>query len=245
MALAALIAVMIMGIFLLTGVGYMIYLRFRGKCHQCPEYLDQLKKWERGELKYISKEMVRHREQMSDVDVEKGNADLDGQANGERAKSLASLEGRSMADSDWSGRTFAVVDLQSPPPAHDVRQQDRGASQVPINEIGPNTTYSLYIRDIVGPREAERIRSIEEAEDDTLKRHLDAAHNPKKRDSSARRAFNRVNDVLAARKEREQARPSPPSPSVYEFDEDETEEETLKPTVYQSQGTGSRFVEDL
>jgi hypothetical protein len=108
-AIITLVMVIISALFLFVAFCYFIFLRFRGKCPQCPQYEDELKKWKNGSLKPITREMVYNRPHNCDlekgVDVfdEKDPFDdqvspSDAQAKQykalQRAQSLASLEGR-------------------------------------------------------------------------------------------------------------------------------------------------------
>ncbi|KAK1907848.1 hypothetical protein P3342_006178 [Pyrenophora teres f. teres] len=52
----------VLGLLLLVTVCYMIYLRCQGKCPRCNDMAKQLEKWQSGELKRITPEMVRQRE---------------------------------------------------------------------------------------------------------------------------------------------------------------------------------------
>jgi hypothetical protein len=72
-------AVGLFALILLGFLAYAIYMRFRGKCPACENNEAKLNKWETGELKLITKEMVQTREKRSsqalasfDADVEKG-----------------------------------------------------------------------------------------------------------------------------------------------------------------------------
>lgn len=110
-AIATLVMVIISALFLFVAFCYFVFLRFRGKCPQCPQYENELNKWKNGSLKRITREMVYNRphnrdpEKGFDVFDEKGInpfddhvSPFDDQAKQykavERAKSLASLEGR-------------------------------------------------------------------------------------------------------------------------------------------------------
>ncbi|OAL07052.1 hypothetical protein IQ06DRAFT_355100 [Phaeosphaeriaceae sp. SRC1lsM3a] len=102
LAKLSLAAIIIMAIVLLTFVAYAIYQRFRGKCHRCTINEDKLRKWESGELKRITKDMVKAREKhdsqasksapalaLSDIDLEAG--DYEAERDAERAATLAAL----------------------------------------------------------------------------------------------------------------------------------------------------------
>jgi len=75
-------AFVVLAVLLLTMVGHMIYLRCRGKCPRCQDMSSQLEKWQSGELKRITPQMVRQREAFnksasssntsSDIDIEMG-----------------------------------------------------------------------------------------------------------------------------------------------------------------------------
>lgn len=72
-AAAMISAIAVMALLLCSLIGYMCYLRAKGKCQTCRANEDKLEKWERGELKVITKEMVRERESVN-ADLEKGEA---------------------------------------------------------------------------------------------------------------------------------------------------------------------------
>ena len=110
-AILALIMIIILTLFLSIAFCYFIFLRFRGKCSQCPHYEDELKKWKNGSLKPITREIVYDRPHNCDLEKgidtygEKGVnpfddhvSPLEDQAKHfkalQRAQSLASLEGR-------------------------------------------------------------------------------------------------------------------------------------------------------
>ena len=75
-------AFVILAVLLLAMIGYMLYLRCRGKCPRCQDMSSQLEKWQSGELKRITPQMVRQREAFnktasssnasSDIDIEMG-----------------------------------------------------------------------------------------------------------------------------------------------------------------------------
>lgn len=103
-AIMTLIMVVILALFLFVAFCYFIFMRFRGKCPQCPQYEDELQKWKNGSLKPITREMVYKRphnrdlEKGSDVGEEKIVSPFHDQAEQYkarmRAQSLANLEGR-------------------------------------------------------------------------------------------------------------------------------------------------------
>ncbi|OAL47662.1 hypothetical protein IQ07DRAFT_124628 [Pyrenochaeta sp. DS3sAY3a] len=72
-AAATISAIAVMALLLFSLIWYMCYLRAKGKCQTCRENEDKLEKWERGELKVITKNMVRERES-ANADLEKGEA---------------------------------------------------------------------------------------------------------------------------------------------------------------------------
>ncbi|KAH7371160.1 hypothetical protein BKA66DRAFT_573112 [Pyrenochaeta sp. MPI-SDFR-AT-0127] len=81
-AIIVLVAVIILGLVLFGMIGYMIYLRQKGQCPKCKSMEEQLAKWERGDLKRITKDMIRKREALNqglsgpnsapEVDIEMG-----------------------------------------------------------------------------------------------------------------------------------------------------------------------------
>lgn len=96
-AIVTLVAVIICGLILLLALGYFIFLRVCGKCPNCPQYEDEIKKYKNGSLKYIDAGMVRERVRL--WDEEKGPmGPIDQQAHMHkvlmRQQSLACLEGR-------------------------------------------------------------------------------------------------------------------------------------------------------
>jgi hypothetical protein len=58
-------AVVFMTLLLLSLIGYAIYQRYRGRCHNCTANEKALAKWKSGELKVITKEMVKERESLA------------------------------------------------------------------------------------------------------------------------------------------------------------------------------------
>jgi hypothetical protein len=62
-------AVIFMALLLLSLIGYAIYQRYRGRCHNCTDNEKALAKWESGELKVITKEMVKERESLASKEV--------------------------------------------------------------------------------------------------------------------------------------------------------------------------------
>lgn len=86
-------------------IGYAIFQRFRGKCHKCDMNEEKLRKWDSGELKRITKDMVKARATLnaqasgstaapasSDFDLEKGAVvDFEADRNAHRAIALAAL----------------------------------------------------------------------------------------------------------------------------------------------------------
>lgn len=89
----------ILAVSLLGMIGYLIYLRCKGKCPKCNNMENQLRKWESGELKRITPYMVRQREEhnkavlssdaSSKVDLELGTT---GHEEARRAAGLAQLQ---------------------------------------------------------------------------------------------------------------------------------------------------------
>jgi hypothetical protein len=68
-------AIIFMALLLLSIISYAIYQRFRGRCHNCTANEAQLSKWQNGDLKVITKEMVKARESLNSTisyDMEKG-----------------------------------------------------------------------------------------------------------------------------------------------------------------------------
>jgi hypothetical protein len=96
----SLAAVILMVLLLLILFGYAIYQRFHGKCHHCGKHEKELEKWRKGDLKIITKEMVKSRESLNSsrsdsapngahADLERGDADKERQVH--HAKALAAL----------------------------------------------------------------------------------------------------------------------------------------------------------
>lgn len=83
LAILALTAIICMALLLAAIIGYMCFLRCKGSCPKCRGVLEQLEKWKSGELKCITKSMVKKREtsisrpttEFSDVDIEKSVVD--------------------------------------------------------------------------------------------------------------------------------------------------------------------------
>ncbi|KAJ4364492.1 hypothetical protein N0V83_009086 [Neocucurbitaria cava] len=113
-AIMTLTAVVIMGLLLAALIGYTLYLRCKGECPKCRDFKEQVGKWERGELKRITKDMVVRRSkdadpnsEFFDVDLEKGEDDVvDVEA--ARAAALDKLEGRAPKVPMWNGMMDAL-----------------------------------------------------------------------------------------------------------------------------------------
>jgi hypothetical protein len=95
-AVVTLVAVIVCALILLIALCYSVFLCFRGKCSQCPQYEDELKKYKEGTLKHITSAMVQKRPH--NCDLEKGLSPFDEQAEQYKlrmhAESLDALEGR-------------------------------------------------------------------------------------------------------------------------------------------------------
>ncbi|CAO2653548.1 Nn.00g029590.m01.CDS01 [Neocucurbitaria sp. VM-36] len=136
LAILALVAVILMGILPVALIGYMIYLRCKGECPKCKNLKAQVGKWERGELKRITKDMVQRRCEIPNdssssrfvADLEKGTLDAcqdDVVAQHARATALAQLEGKKkplppiqIQDGAIDGDRFFTVQVDSPAPHH-------------------------------------------------------------------------------------------------------------------------------
>ncbi|KAF1361527.1 hypothetical protein EJ07DRAFT_176220 [Lizonia empirigonia] len=225
LAILTLVAVIISSIILLSAFCYFIFLRFRGKCPNCPDFEDQLKKWKRGELKSITPSMVQER--MRAWDLEKGGMDLQVRMYKDRMQSLASLEGQSDARSERTLDSEQVkiteyfqveTKPQKPSPAHLPAHRDSGChidtsrpvSEDPektlVNNTGHPATWSIYQRDVIAPREAETKRSLQEAEEQAFTKLANVVRNPNNRESVLQRATAKLNDMVVAREERKDER---------------------------------------
>lgn len=112
-------AVVIMGLLLAALIGYTLYLRCKGECPKCRDFKEQVGKWERGELKRITKDMVVRSSNgandlggasssgFDDVDLEKGD-DVVVDVEAARAAALDKLEGRAPKVPMWSGMMDAL-----------------------------------------------------------------------------------------------------------------------------------------
>ncbi|KAH7385170.1 hypothetical protein DE146DRAFT_621556 [Phaeosphaeria sp. MPI-PUGE-AT-0046c] len=177
LAKLALSAVVLMAVVLLSLISYAIYQRFRGKCHKCPVNEEKLRKWESGELKRITKDMVKIREKYnsqtsgsaaapaaSDVDLEAASV-VQETSLFERAKGALKTKGKQRSDSpkdfervlpsyDLSqDRFFAVVEPFAQP-----AQQPQVAKQYesnnyldraydPLSALPPKLPRSIYSYD--------------------------------------------------------------------------------------------------
>ncbi|KAJ4317625.1 hypothetical protein N0V94_004849 [Neodidymelliopsis sp. IMI 364377] len=245
-AVATLVAVGISGIILLAGLSYFVFLRFRGKCPHCPGYEDQLRKWERGEVKCITPSMVKER--MRAWDLEKGRIDLQAKMHADRMSSLAMLEGRSGPESNSARRVKTLVNKASAQVKTLVKKAgvqtnetvitgrshsvDSGKAWVGENDTGHPATWSIYQRDVIAPRQAEIDRSIREVEDGRLARLARTIEDPNNRESVLQRAVADINEIAASRaKDADaEARPSSSSSSLHTLDEEE-KDTPLKPTT--------------
>jgi hypothetical protein len=78
LASAALAAIIIMALLLFSLIGHAIYQRYRGRCHNCTDNEKALAKWKSGDLKVITKAMVKERGSLNSIggpvyeDLEKG-----------------------------------------------------------------------------------------------------------------------------------------------------------------------------
>lgn len=105
LAKLSLAGIILMVVLLHTFVAYAIYERFRGKCDKCAMNEDKLRKWESGELKRITKDMVMARGTLdsrapgstaapngSEIDIEAGIVrDSTAEQTAHRANALAAL----------------------------------------------------------------------------------------------------------------------------------------------------------
>lgn len=71
------IGVILLFVLLITFLSYAIYLRCKGDCLKCKRNREKLEKWERGELKVITKEMVKARENLASQNTVPNHADVD------------------------------------------------------------------------------------------------------------------------------------------------------------------------
>jgi hypothetical protein len=234
-AIATLVAVVISGIILLAGLSYFVFLRFRGKCPHCPGYEDQLQKWERGEIKRVTPSMVKER--MRACDVEKGGIDLQAKMYADRMSSLAMLEGRSGPESNSAGTVKTLVKKAGVQTDETViagrsHSVDSGKAWVGENDTGHPATWSIYMRDVIAPRQAETDRSIREAEDRRLARLARTIEDPNNRESVLKRAVADINEIAASRGKDADAEARPPSSSSSLYTLHEEEKDTpLKPTA--------------
>lgn len=225
LAILTLVAVIISSIILLSSFCYFIFLRFRGKCPNCPDFEDQLKKYKRGELKPVTPSMVQER--MRAWDLEKGGMDLQVRMYRDRMQSLASLEGRSDARSERTlSEQVKITEYfqvepkpQKPSPAYLPAHRDSGCyidasrpvSEDPektlVNDTGHPATWSIYLRDVIAPREAETKRSLQEAEEQAFTKLANVVQNPNNRESVLQRATAKVNEMVVAREERKDVTP--------------------------------------
>lgn len=116
-AIIVLTAVIILGLVLFGMIGYMIYLRCKGQCVKCKTMEEQLAKWERGDLKCITREMVRKRENGNRepspeaiVDLEKGadSTARDHQGDTRRIAPAADVQGKKITRPFWN-RAMGLV----------------------------------------------------------------------------------------------------------------------------------------
>lgn len=199
-AALTLAAVIVFALLLLFALLFFISLRIRGKCPNCPCYEDELKKWKNGELKVVTPETVQKR--MRAWDLEKGPMEVQAKMYRDRMRmqSLASLEGmsektlsvgeESIKDGRDSTNRFSsyITDAAAQP-----REGDDEATLV--HAPFPKT-HSMYLEQVVAPREAESKRSLRETEEQIVKRYLDIASDPANRESIQQRAVIRANDYV-------------------------------------------------
>ncbi|KAF1912735.1 hypothetical protein BDU57DRAFT_597280 [Ampelomyces quisqualis] len=108
MASLSLAAVILMVWLLISLLMYALYQRFRGKCHNCARSEQELEKWRKGDLKVITKDMVKSRESLNsqgsfsrsklapngaNEDLEEGNTDAERQAAREEALAVLTRPG--------------------------------------------------------------------------------------------------------------------------------------------------------
>ncbi|KAF1850553.1 uncharacterized protein K460DRAFT_423041 [Cucurbitaria berberidis CBS 394.84] len=102
-AIMMLVALSIMAFLLFTLIGYLIYLCCKGKCPKCKNMQEQVDKWERGELKHITTDMVRRREVLNNGSLSGSTVDLEmGTIDPSLAAALHDLQGRQRA-MFWNG----------------------------------------------------------------------------------------------------------------------------------------------
>jgi hypothetical protein len=112
-----LVIIAILALLLLTILGYLIFLYCRGQCPECLDMKLQLDKWESGQLKRITKDMVKKREALnkhksttssyasSDADIELG---VYPDRTSARSEALSQLEGRAKS-SFWQNAKSKVT----------------------------------------------------------------------------------------------------------------------------------------
>ncbi|KAJ4985076.1 hypothetical protein SVAN01_09447 [Stagonosporopsis vannaccii] len=205
-AALALVAIVLCALILLFALLYFIILRFRGKCPNCPRYEDEIKKWKHGELQAIKTDMVQER--MRSWDLEKGAMDLQAHMYVDRMRmqSLAHLEGAR------SGGDFPVETApREMIPTHVVTTVTRLGEPAEATLVEPELpkTHSVYLKEVVGPRQAAAGRLLEEAQAQALNRHLEVVCDPVNRESVQQRAVNRANELIAERAAKNDV-PAPP-----------------------------------
>lgn len=224
--------VLICALILLVALLYFVFLRFRGKCPNCPDYENEIKKWKNGDLKVIHPKMVQQR--MRAMDLEKGTSDPQAQTHQAdmRMQSLACLGGQMLSERSSVGRVDSVWSkesverdtedreaVESPQantvspariPAHVVAAVARLDEDAEATLVNPEyaefpKTHSAYLKNVIAPREAQAKRSLQEAEEQALSRHLDIASDPSNRESVQQRAMDRVKEIILAREVKDNA----------------------------------------
>ncbi|KAJ8112423.1 hypothetical protein OPT61_g5203 [Boeremia exigua] len=203
-AIVALIAAIVCALILLLALLYFILLRFRGKCPNCSGYEDGIKKWKNGELKVITSQMVQER--MRAWDLEKDETDLQAQT-----YSLWTED----SDNNDKGKeeTVETPIAETKPPDPPKRAYTEGNTGATLAVPDFPRTHSAYLRDVVAPREAEVKRSMREAEEHAISRHLQTASDPSKRQSVQQRAVDKVNEIIVERAARKETGKKPVSQS--------------------------------
>lgn len=207
LAVLALLAIVIFALILLSALLYFVLLRCVGKCPHCSANEAELQKWKTGELKPVVPFAVGTR--VEELDVERG---LGPQG------ALCRFPGR-------GGETEEAkkVSKSSPAQAHTTPRDSGGCGEsigsggsgattlVGDADTGTDTnsdagfpaTYSVYQRDVVAPRDAERKRLIQEADEQALSRACGILAEPGNRESVLLRAKVEVNDMVRKREEEE------------------------------------------
>jgi hypothetical protein len=208
---------------LLAFIGYAIYTRFKGRCSACETNEAKLEKWEKGELKVITKEMVKARETLStqpserlvpaptgsNIDLERGEMVSDYQTERQAAHeaALAVLNAPELAyikPSFWD-RAKSVV--RSRGKARQVASQSLPARA----ETPPNVGERLFT--VVEPEPAHRSHEQTLPQIPTFKYEPSITHNPAFEPPSPS-IYSRATHSNAGRPQSEHYNPDPPrSPS--------------------------------